>query len=283
MGVLCAKLRRYFCSSCCCFRALPPPEEFQVLLLGPAGSGKTELGHRVSGRERGGDDLDPTNGVRCYRLESAALQREDIAVDLQLTEVGGNAEMQRLWKHYYAASHALIYCFDLGSGMEELEDTFALLRKCLQGTALDGKPVLLVAKRHREGVQLYDVEHSFGLDQLARSCGCPLHICHMDDARDLGHGIVWLCRQLVARRPMLEQRVRYDVNMQVWHRRKKSLLSSSKMAQVHRGRFRRPNRKLWPTVNSVNQTTVRPSTAPPTIFLVRSRQEVAPNPEQAAS
>ncbi|EDW26157.1 GL25459 [Drosophila persimilis] len=252
MGVLCAKLRRYFCSSCCCFRALPPPEEFQVLLLGPAGSGKTELGHRVSGRERGGDDLDPTNGVRCYRLESAALQREDIAVDLQLTE-----------------------------------------------------PVLLVAKRHREGVQLYDVEHSFGLDQLARSCGCPLHICHMDDARDLGHGIVWLCRQLVARRPMLEQRVRYDVNMQVifdykhthvifltstwfslqqvWHRRKKSLLSSSKMAQVHRGRFRRPNRKLWPTVNSVNQTTVRPSTAPPTIFLVRSRQEVAPNPEQAAS
>ncbi|XP_002133524.3 ADP-ribosylation factor-like protein 3 [Drosophila pseudoobscura] len=283
MGVLCAKLRRYFCSSCCCFRALPPPEEFQVLLLGPAGSGKTELGHRVSGRERGGDDLDPTNGVRCYRLESAALQREDIAVDLQLTEVGGNAEMQRLWKHYYAASHALIYCFDLGSGMEELEDTFALLRKCLQGTALDGKPVLLVAKRHRDGVQLYDVEHSFGLDQLARTCGCPLHICHMDDARDLGHGIVWLCRQLVARRPMLEQRVRYDVNMQVWHRRKKSLLSRSKMAQVHRGRFRRPNRKLWPTVNSVNHTTVRPSTAPPTIFLVRSRQEAAPNPEQAAS
>ncbi|XP_022216310.2 ADP-ribosylation factor-like protein 3 [Drosophila obscura] len=282
MGVLCAKLRRYSYSFCCCVRGLPIPEEFQVLLLGPAGSGKTELGHRVSGRERDCDDMSPTNGVRCYRMDSAGVQREECAVRLQLTEVGGNAEMQRLWKHYYAASHALIYCFDLGSGMEELEDTFALLRMCLQGTALDGKPVLLVAKRHRDGVQLYDVEHTFGLDQLARSCGCPLHICHMDDASNLEHGIVWLCRQLVARRPMLEKRVRYDVNMQVWHRRKKSLLSSSKLAQVHRGRFRRPHRKLWPAVDGANQATARPSTAPPTVFLVRLRQEAAPNTEQAA-
>ncbi|KAH8367675.1 hypothetical protein KR084_001447 [Drosophila pseudotakahashii] len=245
MGLLCAKLR----DCCCCFRSLsycglssPPMEEFQVLLLGPSGSGKTELGHRLSRSTRASDDQEATNGVRCYQVFGGF--QEELPAKLQLTEVGGNAEMQRLWRHYYASSHALIYCFDLASDPEGLEATFALLAQCLRGTAqLAGKPVLLVASRHRDGVQLYDVEYAFGLEELAKSCGCPLLICHLDNADDLQRGVRWLCHQLLARKSQLDQRIRYDVNMQVWQRRKRSLLSSGKLAQVHRQRFRRPSRK----------------------------------------
>ncbi|XP_017114789.1 uncharacterized protein LOC108137574 [Drosophila elegans] len=235
MGLLCAKLRG------CCWRASWPAEmeEFQVLILGPAASGKTELGHRLSRSPRASDDQEATNGVRCYRLSLP-----DHAVELQLTEVGGNAEMQRLWQHYHATSHALIYCFDLGADPVELQATFTLLSDCLLGTQLAGKPVLLVASRHRDGVQLYDVEYAFALEELAQSCGCPLLICHMDDADDLQRGLRWLVHQLLARKSQLEQRIRYDVNMQVWQRRKRSLLSSGKLAQVHGQRFRRQVRKV---------------------------------------
>lgn len=222
MGLLCAKL----CDCCCyhqtiscCRTSSPAMEEFQVLILGPSGSGKTELGHRLSRVSRDRDDQEATNGVRCYRMKSA----EEPIAQLQLTEVGGNVEMQRLWKHYYASSHALIYCFDLGADPMVMQGTFSLLTDCLVGTQLAGKPVLLVASRHRVGVQLYDVEYAFGLEELAKSCDCPLLICHMDETEDLHRGIRWLCHQLMARKSQLDQRIRYDVNMQVRQHTKKSL------------------------------------------------------------
>ncbi|KAH8345120.1 hypothetical protein KR059_005880 [Drosophila kikkawai] len=252
MGLLCAKLRHCCCSCFLRFSTQSPPEaeEFQVLILGPAASGKTELGHRLSGLQRPEDDQEATNGVRCY---NAIISSEDLhrpAVKLKLTEVGGNTEMQRLWRHYYASSHALIYCFDLSTDPEHLQDTFNLLAESLKGTQLAGKPVLLAASRYRDGVQLYDVEYAFGLEQLASSCNCPLLICHMDEATDLQRGIRWLCRQLLARKTQLERRIRYDVNMQVWQRRKRSLLSSGKLAQVHRQRFRRQHRKVKMSENN---------------------------------
>ncbi|KAH8420483.1 hypothetical protein KR009_010802 [Drosophila setifemur] len=266
MGLKCAKLPGWCscCCSSCCPKSSPAPEEFQVLVLGPAGCGKTELGHRLQGSQRSPDDQEPTNGVRCYSILPEGQSSPEF--QLQLTEVGGNREMQRLWRHYYSPSHALIYCFNLGQSPEELELTFSTLRSCLEGTEMSGKPVLLVASRFSEGVQLYDVEYAFGLEQLASSCGCPLLTCHMDDPEDLRRGIRWMCQQLLARKPELEQRIRYDMNMQVrvyflyflflnykliililfqvWQRRKRLILSSGKLVQVHRQRFRRPHRKV---------------------------------------
>ncbi|XP_039229924.1 ADP-ribosylation factor-related protein 1 [Drosophila yakuba] len=270
MGLLCAKLRDCCCYQAisCCRNSLPPIEDFQVLILGPSGSGKTELGHRLSRVPRALDDQEATNGVRCYQMSAV-----EPPAELQLTEVGGNAEMQRLWKHYYATSHALIYCFDLAADPIKMEGTFALLTDCLLGTQLAGKPVLLVASRHRVGVQLYDVEYAFGLEELAKSCGCPLLICHMDEAEDLQRGIRWLCHQLLARKSQLDQWIRYDVNMQAWQRRKRSLLSTGKLAQVHRHRFRRQTRKILPAIQGFGGTKKRPSTAPPKIFFVNSQRE----------
>ncbi|XP_030382383.1 uncharacterized protein LOC115629919 [Scaptodrosophila lebanonensis] len=219
------------------------PTHYKALLLGSSGSGKTELGHLLSGRPRDVDDQEQTNGVRCYRCRRRAPQD----VELALTEVGGNADMQRLWPHYYASTHALIYCFNLAAGYAELQASFELLQRCLRHEALRGKAVLLVATRLSEGVQLYDVEHAFGLEALARSCGCPLHLCHLAeiaDATDVWRGMDWLQRQLLQQSTTLLQRIKYDVNMQSWQQRSRAILSSGKLAQVRRQRFRRQHRKV---------------------------------------
>lgn len=198
------------CASCCCCERTPQPPataRFKLLLLGVAGSGKTQLGHLLSGEERDANDMGATNGVRCYRVmhpESSLL----------LTEVGGSTDMQRIWQHYFATCHALVYCFDLSASYEQLLASFELLRRCLQHATLRGKPVLLVATRHSDAVQLYDVENAFDLEQLSRSSGCPLHICHMA-GEELQLGVAWLRRQLQEQAPALDQRIKYDVNMQV--------------------------------------------------------------------
>lgn len=223
MGLMCAKLRLCCCFYCC--ENTPTAQataEFKVLLLGATGSGKTQLGHLLSQRQRDPDDLAATNGVRCYRVEAAAATELPLASAysslLLLTEVGGSLDMQRIWPHYYASCHALIFCFDLSGSEAQLQDNFALLQRCLQHASLRGKPVLLVATQHREGVQLYDVEYAFGLEQLARDCGSPLHMCHMEAAAQLQGGLDWLRRQLHEQAAQLAQRIKYDVNLQVSER-----------------------------------------------------------------
>ncbi|EDV95478.1 ADP-ribosylation factor-like protein 15 [Drosophila grimshawi] len=277
MGLRCAKLRRCSwcasscsCSWCCCCCSEPAAtERFKVLLLGAAGSGKTQLGHLLSGEERDAADLGPTNGVRCYRCQP------DAGCLLLLTEVGGSEDMQRIWPHYYASCHALIFCYELSDSYEELLVSFRLLQRCLEHRELRGKPVLLVAWRNCDGIQLYDVAHAFRLEQLANECGCPLHMCHLGHQRDVWHGLAWLQRQLHDRAPALAQRIKYDLNMQSWQRRKRTLLSNGKLAQVHRQRFRRAHRKLWPLtlVSDVTQPSpLRPRTAPAAIFTARTQQ-----------
>ncbi|XP_034101152.1 uncharacterized protein LOC117565904 [Drosophila albomicans] len=276
MGLLCDKLRRFCCCCCCCFRcckespqaaAATAAAQFKILLLGATGSGKTQLGLQLSGKQRDADDLGPTNGVRCYRIE-------DLVTLLLLTEVGGSQDMQRIWPYYYASCNALIFCFDLSASNETLQQHFEVLQRCLQHEAMRGKPVLLVATRHRDGVQLYDVEHAFGLEHVARSTGCPLYICHMDN-EDLQRGMNWLQRQLQLLAPTLLQRIKYDVNLQSWQQRKRSLLPNGKLQQVHRQRFRRPHRKLWPMPQANDVTRARPNTAPAAIFVLRSTQPPA--------
>ncbi|ALC49129.1 CG11356 [Drosophila busckii] len=246
MGLLCGK--QPGCCCCCCPAAaaeeqLEQQQRFKLLLLGVAGSGKTQLGHLLSGRQRADDDRSATNGVRCYQLQQQQQQSEFAAV-ASITEVGGSAEMQRLWPHYYASSHALIYCYDIGGSYEQLRRSFELLQRCLQHAALRGKPVLLVASRDSESVQLYDIEHAFNLEQLARGSNCPLHLCHMLQPAQLRAGMQWLLRLLQAQAPALAQRIKYDLNLMSWQQRKRTLLSSSKLAQVHRQRFHRAHRKV---------------------------------------
>ncbi|KAH8290026.1 hypothetical protein KR044_000469 [Drosophila immigrans] len=244
MGLLCDKLRSscFGCCGCCSEapQAAAAKTQFKILVLGASGSGKTALALQLSGQRRDDDDLGPTNGVRCYRIEDL--------VTLLLTEVGGSEDMQRIWPYYYANCNALIFCFDLSADIAAMQRNFELLHRCLQHEAMRGKPALLVATRQRDGVQLYDVEHAFDLAHVARSTGCPLHLCYMppqpSDDDDLQLGVQWMERQLQLLAPTLLRRIKYDVNLQSWQQRKRALLTSRKLRQVHRQRFRRPHRKV---------------------------------------
>ena len=60
--------------------------------MGAAGSGKTEVGHLIINKLR--DNFDSTNGVETYSFKTQKLS-------VNLTEIGGNSEMQKIWHHYY--------------------------------------------------------------------------------------------------------------------------------------------------------------------------------------
>lgn len=71
-----------------------PDKKLKLLLLGLSGSGKTEIAHYLSKRQR--LDYDATNGAHnyCFKLMEAKCS---------LTEIGGSDDMQKIWHHYFVA------------------------------------------------------------------------------------------------------------------------------------------------------------------------------------
>lgn len=63
-----------------------------ILLLGLKSSGKTEVGHLIVKKTR--ENFDSTNGVQSFTLKTQQFI-------MNITEVGGNKEMQKLWHHYF--------------------------------------------------------------------------------------------------------------------------------------------------------------------------------------
>lgn len=63
-----------------------------VLMLGLESSGKTEIGHLIIKKTR--ENFDSTNGVQNYSYK-------DSRSIINMTEVGGNKEMRKLWHHYF--------------------------------------------------------------------------------------------------------------------------------------------------------------------------------------
>ncbi|XP_067635836.1 ADP-ribosylation factor 5 [Eurosta solidaginis] len=260
-----------FC--CCCHRkrntvGALPEKNLKVLMLGLASSGKTELGHLLSQQQR--RDYEPTNGTQYFRMQ---LPNQYLAI----TEVGGNSEMQKIWHHYFLATMGLIYCFDMSSSYEELKKSFDTFQRTLMHPYMRGKPALLVATKADladEGVQLYDIENTFQLEELSKYYHSSVHVCYVGkgiEIENMWDGMAWLIKYLIDEADLIEKRLRNDANMKAWQDHMNKLVSEGRIKQ---SRYRQlqynfrntARRKLWyRSFGHFRAKRVRPHTAPATI------------------
>lgn len=63
-----------------------------VLLIGTESSGKTEIGHALSGEPR--IDFGPTKGAHVFNVDSKSQH-------IKVTEIGGSDSVRDIWPHYY--------------------------------------------------------------------------------------------------------------------------------------------------------------------------------------
>ncbi|XP_019894974.2 ADP-ribosylation factor-like protein 15 [Musca domestica] len=281
MGVI---LCKFCCCRCCkCWDGnsvgVLPEKKLKFLLLGLAGSGKTEIGHYLMEKQR--LDYESTNGAHNYSMKCGNAQ-------CSITEIGGNDDIQNIWHHYYAGTMAIIYCFDLSSTWENMKKSFSLLHKTLKNPYISGKPVLLVATKAdqaNESIQLYDIENSFRLQRMASTCGSALRLCVYDPGTSdvprnsnttIKSGINWLVKYILDNYDLIQMRLSCDKNMKDWEEHRNKLVTEGKLNFRAYQRFpKASNRhKLWRLSHKrLRRSLIRPRTAPPKLSFISTSKE----------
>ncbi|XP_073835519.1 ADP-ribosylation factor-like protein 8 isoform X2 [Musca autumnalis] len=256
-----------------------PEKKLKFLLLGLAGSGKTEIAHYLTEKQR--LDYESTNGAHNYTMTSMNAQ-------CSITEIGGNDDIQKIWHHYYAGAMAIIYCFDMSLSWSDMKKSFVLLNNILKNPYITGKPVLLVATRADkadESIQLYDIENTFRLHRMANVCGSAIKLCVYDPRTEniettrnsnIKTGINWLIQYLLDNYDLIQMRLSCDKNMKDWEQHRDKLVTEGKLNFQAYQRFpKASNRhKNWRLSHKrLRRSLIRPRTAPPKLSFISTLRQ----------
>lgn len=120
-------------------RLFRPGKQFRGLMLGLDNAGKTTILYRFKDNQT--VQTIPTIGFNCEVLNIAR------GVRLQTWDVGGQDRIRRLWRHYYAGNHALVWVVD-ASDTDRLEESTQELHEILSDELLADAVLLVLANKH---------------------------------------------------------------------------------------------------------------------------------------
>ncbi|CAI5766877.1 ADP-ribosylation factor-like protein 10 [Podarcis muralis] len=87
----------------------PPSCEYQILVLGLDGAGKSSIIHYICSTEAK-MHIAPTQGFNSAQLQANGLQ-------MDLLEVGGSQNLRSYWNHYLSKAHVLVFVVDSADGL----------------------------------------------------------------------------------------------------------------------------------------------------------------------
>ncbi|KAH0629903.1 hypothetical protein JD844_012379 [Phrynosoma platyrhinos] len=90
------------------FSLQPHSCEYQVLVLGLDGAGKSSIIHYVCSTEAQ-KHIEPTQGFNSVQLQANGLQ-------LDFLEVGGSQNLRFYWNYYLSKAHVLVFVVDSADG-----------------------------------------------------------------------------------------------------------------------------------------------------------------------
>ena len=148
------------------WQALFRKVEFQVLILGLDGAGKTSALEQMKAIFLGlnpASKIPPTVGLNIGRMQVNRAK-------LILWDLGGQATLRGIWEKYYAEAHGLIYVVD-ASDPDRFEESRAVLQQLLNHPDLTGIPLLVFANKQDTpgAVSPQEIEAFFGLQQTLSS------------------------------------------------------------------------------------------------------------------
>ena len=171
--------------------------EFQVLILGLDGAGKTTMLEQMKAIFLGimpASKIPPTVGLNIGRMQVNRAK-------LILWDLGGQTSLRAIWEKYYAEAHGLVYVVDAAEP-ERFDESRGVLQTLMANPEVAGAPLLLLAnKQDAEGaVPAHEVEARLELPQLLLQSG------HQSTHKVLGvsaltgdgiqEGVLWMVEQL---------------------------------------------------------------------------------------
>jgi len=113
------------------------PHEMRILMLGLDGAGKTTILYKLKLGE-----LVTTVPTIGFNVETVAYKN----ISFTVWDVGGQAKIRALWKHYYQNTQALVYVVD-SNDVERVNEAAEELHSMLQYDDLRDATVLILANK----------------------------------------------------------------------------------------------------------------------------------------
>jgi ADP-ribosylation factor-like protein 13B len=128
-------------------------------LIGLDNSGKTKIGIVLCKQQPEFDEYAPTQGSRFF--EVGAYKKHCV----KITELGGSADMRRIWKHYYMDALGVIYVIDASGDADTMSEARTVFSQVIGNEYVAGKPVLVLANKS----DIYGAADSIGLSNVQNS------------------------------------------------------------------------------------------------------------------
>ncbi|KAJ1667171.1 ADP-ribosylation factor protein 3 [Coemansia sp. RSA 1813] len=119
-------------------------DEYNVLMLGPDGAGKTAMLERIKSTFTGVPSMDmekiqPTIGVNIGKVH---MKR----VLIKFMDLGGQQELRSIWEAYFEDCHAILFVLD-SERTERLDEARNILLELVRVEELSGVPLLVLANK----------------------------------------------------------------------------------------------------------------------------------------
>ncbi|PVU91221.1 hypothetical protein BB561_004506 [Smittium simulii] len=155
------------------YNYLNQKEEYTVLILGLADSGKTFISEQIKEIYTGlpalnSDTIQPTIGVNIRKININKIQ-------LKFIDLGGDEQLRDIWEAYYSPCNGILFVVDLAKP-ESINQTFEVFKNILSAPELSSLPVSILGNRA-------ETENAFPLYQLKENLNKLLDIIEDRDCR----------------------------------------------------------------------------------------------------
>jgi ADP-ribosylation factor-like protein 13B len=104
-------------------------------------SGKTKIGSVLCKEQPEFDEYAPTQGSRFFEI--GAYRKHCV----KITELGGSADMRKIWKYYYLETFGIIYVIDASADAETMSESRTVFAELMANEYIAGKPMLILANK----------------------------------------------------------------------------------------------------------------------------------------
>jgi len=126
------------------YKYIVQKEEYYIIILGLDNAGKTTFLEKVKSIYLGIPGLPPEKIAPTVGLNVGKIEYENSKINFW--DLGGQKELQKLWKEYYNECHGIVFIVD-SVDKERIEECKETFENIISDDSIEGVPVLMLANK----------------------------------------------------------------------------------------------------------------------------------------
>ncbi|ORX57822.1 ARF/SAR protein [Piromyces finnis] len=142
------------------YKYIVQKEEYYIIILGLDNAGKTTFLEKIKSIFLGIPGLAPEKIAPTVGLNVGKIEYENSKINFW--DLGGQKELQKLWKEYYNECHGIAFIVD-SVDVERIEECKQTFENIISDDTIEGVPVLMLANKqdNPNALKVEEIKESF--------------------------------------------------------------------------------------------------------------------------